>query len=153
MAIFMDRWKGCYPFLEPRVQALPPRSRACWRNSPGGFLELRSAPVYGEGPNMIKAGSFQGNSIRSMGVKDIRFTRNKANTVVYALVLGWPHDAFLIQSLGTASAAKPGKIAHVQLLGTEEKLHWKQSATALRVELPKYRPATDYAVALKVVWA
>ena len=117
------------------------------------IYSTRPWKVYGEGPNMIKAGSFQGNSIRSMGVKDIRFTRNKANTVVYALVLGWPHDAFLIHALGTASAAKPGKIAHVQLLGTEEKLQWKQSATALRVELPKYRPTTDYAVALKVVLA
>ncbi len=109
--------------------------------------------VYGEGPNVIKAGSFQGNSILSMGVKDIRFTRNKANTVVYALVLGWPSDAFIIQSLGTAAAAKPGKIHHVQMLGTDEKLQWKQSATGLRLELPKYRPTVDYAVALKVFLA
>ena len=117
------------------------------------IYSTRPWKVYGEGPNMIKAGSFQGNSIRSMGVKDIRFTRNKANTVVYALVLGWPQDAFMIQSLGTASAAKPGKVAKVQLLGTQEKLQWKQSATGLRVELPKYRPAVDYAVALKVLMA
>ncbi len=117
------------------------------------IYSTRPWKVYGEGPNMIKAGSFQGNSIRSMGVKDIRFTRNKANTVVYALVLGWPQDAFMIQSLGTASAAKPGKVAQVQLLGTQEKLQWKQSATGLRVELPKYRPAVDYAVALKVLMA
>ena len=87
------------------------------------------------------------------GVKVVRFTRNKANTVVYALVLGWPSDAFVIHSLGTAATSKPGKIHNVQLLGTDEKLKWKQSAAALRVELSKYRPTVDYALALEVFMA
>jgi len=37
------------------------------------------------------------------------------------------------------------------LLGTEEKLRWKQTADALRVEPPGgYQPPTDFAAALKV---
>jgi alpha-L-fucosidase len=107
--------------------------------------------VYGEGPDMVKSGSFQGNSISKLNAKDIRFTRNKANTEIYAIALGWPVGEFSIQSLGTASAAQPGKIAQVQLLGTSERLKWKQTAEGLRVELPKqYRPAVDFAAALKV---
>ncbi len=107
--------------------------------------------LYGEGPDMVKSGSFQGNSISKLNAKDIRFTRNKANTAIYAIALGWPVGEFAIQSLGTASAAQPGKIAHVQLLGADEKLKWKQTAEGLRVELPKqYRPAADFAAALKV---
>ena len=107
--------------------------------------------VYGEGPDMIKSGSFQGGSVSKLGVKDIRFTSNKAHTVVYAMTLGWPTDAFVVQSLGTGAATNPGKIEQIQLLGTEEKLHWKQTATGLRVELPKsYHPDTDYAAALKI---
>ncbi len=107
--------------------------------------------VFGEGPDMVKSGAFQGHSVSNLGPKDIRFTRNKANTVVYAIVLGWPADAFAVQSMGTAAAGNPGKIAHVQLLGTDEKLSWKQSASGLRVELPKqYHPSTDYAAALKI---
>jgi alpha-L-fucosidase len=108
--------------------------------------------VYGEGPDMVKSGSFQGNSISKLGPKDIRFTRNKANSVVYAIVLGWPAEAFVIQSLGTGADTHPGKIQHVQLLGTEEKPSWKQTAQGLRVELPRhYQPATDYAAALKIM--
>jgi alpha-L-fucosidase len=108
--------------------------------------------VYGEGPDMVKSGSFQGNSISKLGPKDIRFTRNKANSVVYALVLGWPAEAFVIQSLGTGADTHPGKIQHVQLLGTEEKPSWKQTTQGLRVELPRhYQPATDYAAALKIM--
>ena len=117
------------------------------------IYSTRPWKVFGEGPNMVKSGAFQGHSVSSLGPKDIRFTRNKANTVVYAIVLGWPADAFVVQSLGTGAATQPGKIAHVQLLGTEEKLNWKQSATGLRVELPKsYHPQTDYAAALKISW-
>ncbi|MGB6744801.1 MAG: alpha-L-fucosidase, partial [Terracidiphilus sp.] len=106
--------------------------------------------VFGEGPDMVKSGSFQGNSISKLGVKDIRFTRNKANTVIYAIALGVPAGEFVVQSLGAGNSAQPGRIEHVQLLGTDEKLKWKQAPDGLRVELPRsYKPATDFAVALK----
>jgi alpha-L-fucosidase len=115
------------------------------------IYETRPWKVYGEGPNVVKSGSFQGNSVSKLGPKDIRFTRNKANTVIYAIALGWPTDEFVVQSLGVASATRPGKIEHVQLVGTEEKVAWKQTADGLRVTLPtNYRPKVDYGAALKI---
>jgi hypothetical protein len=57
----------------------------------------------------------------------------------------------VIQSLGTGNATHPGKIEHVQLLGTDEKLKWKQTADGLSVELPhRYQPLSDIAAALKI---
>ena len=107
--------------------------------------------IYGEGPNMIKPGKFQGHSISALGEKDVRFTRSKAGDKVYAIVLGWPAGEMAIESLGTGNATQPGKIANVELLGTDERVRWKQGGDALRVELPKqYRPPTDYAAALRV---
>ncbi|HEX4032630.1 MAG TPA: alpha-L-fucosidase [Terracidiphilus sp.] len=118
------------------------------------IYETRPWKIYGEGPHAVKSGSFQGNSISALGSEDVRFTRNKANTVVYALVLGWPTKPVVVRALGTSAATNPGKIAHVELIGTEQKLKWKQSADSLRVELPdRYRPASDYAAALKVTLA
>jgi alpha-L-fucosidase len=115
------------------------------------IYETRPWKIYGEGPNMVKPGSFQGNSIRQLGPKDIRFTRNKANNVVYALVQGWPTEAIVVHSLGSSAATKPGKVTRVELLGTGERVSWKQHAEGLRVELPKhYRPKVDYAAALKM---
>jgi alpha-L-fucosidase len=115
------------------------------------IYETRPWKVYGEGPNSVKAGSFQGNSISKLGEKDIRFTRNKANNVVYAIVLGWPAEPIVVQSLGLSASTQPGKIARVELIGTGERLNWKQTGEGLRVELPRqYRPAVDYAAALKV---
>jgi alpha-L-fucosidase len=107
--------------------------------------------IYGEGPDTVKSGSFQGNSINKLGAKDIRFTRNKAGTVIYAIALGWPMGEFVVHSLGTAGTTQPGKIEHLQLLGTDERLKWKQTADGLRVELPlQYRPTTDFAAVLKM---
>jgi alpha-L-fucosidase len=115
------------------------------------IYETRPWKVYGEGPNRVKSGSFQGESISALGPNDIRFTRNKANTVVYAIALGWPETAVNIRSLGTSADTKPGKVAQVELLGTGENVSWQQRADALRVELPKeYRPKTNYAAALKI---
>ena len=110
--------------------------------------------VYGEGPNSVKAGSFQGESVSKLGEKDIRFTRNKANSVIYALLLGWPTEPFAVQSLGLSATTTPGRIGKLELLGTGQTVSWKQQADALRVELPKrYKPVTDYAAVLKVTLA
>jgi alpha-L-fucosidase len=110
--------------------------------------------VYGEGPNAIKAGSFQGNSVSALSEKDIRYTRSKDSKTVYAIALGWPAGEFVIASLGTASTTQPGKILRVELLGTGEKPRWRQAAEGLRVTLPPlYKPTVDYAAALKVTLA
>ena len=106
--------------------------------------------VFGEGPVAIKQGSFQGNSIKSVSAKDVRYTRNKAGTVVYAIGLGWPDGEMVLNSLGTAAATKPGRVEHVELLGSHARLTWKQTASSLQVKFPKYRPRTDYAAALKI---
>jgi len=112
------------------------------------IYETRPWKLYGEGPNQVKAGSFQGRSISKLGAQDIRFTRNKANTVIYAIALGWPTGELTIRSL---SNTMTGKIKHVQLLGTGERVKWKQTAAGLQVELPRnYQPAVDFAAALKV---
>jgi alpha-L-fucosidase len=106
--------------------------------------------IYGEGPHMIKAGSFQGKSSKELGSLDVRYTRNKAQTAVYAIVLGWPEQSVLLRSFGTAAAVHPGKVAHVELLGSPAKIHWHQNAQALRIKLPQGKPASDYSVVFKL---
>ena len=122
-------------------------------------MKVKGAPVsatrpwkiFGEGPNMIKAGSFQGNSISKLGAQDIRFTRNKTNTVINAIFLGWPQGEVIIKALGTSAATNPGKIENVQLLGTDERVRWTQRPDGLHVELPKhYHPAVNFAASLRV---
>ncbi len=123
-----------------------------WMQTNGeAIYETRPWKVYGEGPDTVDTGRFKGDSIRALGEKDIRFTSSKNGKVLYTTALGWPAGEFVVQSLGTSNATQPGKIERVQLLGTEEKPRWKQAADGLHVELPKqYKPAVDFAAALKV---
>ncbi len=130
-----------------------------WMRTNGDAIySTRPWKVFGEGPNMINkestiggGGNDSGVNVGALGAADIRFTRNKTNTLVYAITLGWPKVAFWVRSFGTAAETNPGKIEHVELLGTGEKLEWKQTPMGLRVELPKhYHPTTDYAAALRI---
>lgn len=118
------------------------------------IYETRPWKIYGEGPNAVKSGSFEGKSVKNLGVQDVRFTRNKANNAVYASLLGWPTVPFTINALGTAAKESPGRVVNVELVGTSLKLKWKQLANGLRIEPPpSYRPPVDYAAAFKVTLA
>lgn len=73
------------------------------------IFETRPWKIYGEGPNSVKAGSFQGARISKLGPQDIRFTRNKANTVIYAIALGWHSEPILVKALGTSVPTNPAE--------------------------------------------
>jgi alpha-L-fucosidase len=108
--------------------------------------------IFGEGPSQEQGGAFQGRkSISSLGAEDIRFTRNKANTVVYAIFLGWPEGESVIAALGRSSKTNPGRIENVALLGTDAKVKWRQTIESLRITLPAQpSPASVYGTALKI---
>ena len=124
----------------------------------GGWMAVNGEAIYatrpwkifGEGPHAVKAGNAKGRSVSVLGPADIRFTRNKANTVVYAIFLGMPEREFGVKAFGSSAATNPGKILHVQLQGSDERLAWRQTPSELRVEPPKQPPVSTSAVALKI---
>jgi alpha-L-fucosidase len=114
------------------------------------IFATRPWTVSGEGPASSIA-SQQIDKPTPLGALDIRFTRSKAGTRLYAIAMGWPRNELRVQSLGRSAATNPGKVSHVELLGTQQKLHWQQTAECLRIELPLYlRPAVDCAVAFRI---
>lgn len=120
------------------------------------IFETRPWKIYGEGPDSVKAGSFQGAGINKLGALDIRFTRNKANTVIYDIALGRHSEPILVNALGISVPTNPGRIAPVGLIGADERANWRQKPNGLRVELPKHSSPTvnyAYAAALKVTFA
>jgi alpha-L-fucosidase len=117
------------------------------------IYETRPWKVFGEGPHTIKAGSFQGHTIKQLDATDIRYTRNKANTVVYAIALGQPDTALLLRSFAGAGASPAVKVANVELLGSPEKIHWNQGDAGLRIEPVQQKLETDEAVAFKLTLA
>jgi alpha-L-fucosidase len=75
----------------------------------------RAWSVYGEGPTKMGGGSF--TTPRAGTNTDIRFTRDKANTVLYATVLGWPGSTLDIGTLA-AGRINLSTLTSVQLLGS-----------------------------------
>lgn len=112
------------------------------------IYETRPWTVFGEGPATVAGGSVQAKAMEP-GPEDIRFTRNKAGTVVYAILLGWPQKDVVVREFGTAAAHAPSKVERVELLGYSSRIPFRQTSAGLSVELPKHKLSDD-AIALKV---
>lgn len=90
--------------------------------------------VYGEGPTESASGSF-GDQKVPFNAKDIRFT-TKGDTL-YVIALGVPKENIVIKTI--SSKAANGKVASVELIGSNEKVSWHQEDSGLII-----RPAKNY---------
>ncbi|MBX6384856.1 MAG: alpha-L-fucosidase [Microbispora sp.] len=98
----------------------------------------RAWETYGEGPTQMGGGSF--TEPRAGTGADIRFTRSKDNTVLYATVLGWPGGTLHITTLG-ANRINLSNLASVQLLGPSAGQYTTlsghtQDGSALHIPMP-----------------
>ncbi|HEY4786037.1 MAG TPA: alpha-L-fucosidase [Bacteroidales bacterium] len=113
------------------------------------IFDTRPWKKFGEGPSVEEVNPLHGpgfNEGKSRFCnKDIRFTQ-KGN-VIYVTVLGVPSEDVSIKSLGEASGAS--KIKKIEVLGSKEKLQWKQYSDSLVIEKPKIIP-NDIAVVFKI---
>ena len=118
-----------------------------------GIYGSRPWKVYGEGPSTTQKqekGSFAGiKDVRKYQSNDIRFTIK--NKKVYAFILGVPTEDITIRKLGLSSAIAE-KIKSVELLGSKEKISWKQNKDALFITKPGNFP-TQSAVCFRVSFA
>lgn len=113
------------------------------------IFDTRPWTVFGEGPatdasNPVNGPGFNEGKIK-LSEKDIRF--NQKGNVLYATVLGVPVENINIKSL----AKKNGnaKVKKIEMLGSKEKLSWKQSAVSLVISKPKTIP-NEIAIVFKI---
>jgi alpha-L-fucosidase len=117
---------------------------AKWTAANGeGLYSTRPWKIYGEGPSTIKEnqkkGRFGGLSDNAAyQPTDIRFTA-KANNL-YAFCLAIPQSDIKVLSLGKNSKYADKGIASVSMLGSNEKLQWKQEEDALVITKPAKLP-------------
>ncbi len=124
---------------------------AKWTPANGeGIYGTRPWKIYGEGPSMKKQekGQFGGvKDVRPYESTDIRFT-TKGETL-YAFCMKNPTADISIASLGQNSKLNSKKVASVKILGSDEKLSWKQEGEALVIKKPAKLPEWQV-VTLKV---
>jgi alpha-L-fucosidase len=128
--------------LEPDVMNIL-NEIAAWIPVNGeGIYGTRPWKIYGEGPTTVKQqekGRFGGlKDVRPYESADIRFT-TKGETL-YAFCMGVPETDVKIISLGKNSKLSTKKIASVRLLGSSDKLSWKQEDDALVISKPSKLP-------------
>ena len=108
--------------------------------------------VFGEGPATggaaLTAQGFNEGKGRPFTSDDVRFTAK--GSALYAIVMGWPTGPLAIRSLGASAKLLDGPIAGIELLGSNEEVHWKRTDEALVVEPAKAMPASDLAFVYKI---
>jgi alpha-L-fucosidase len=118
------------------------------------IYETRPWKIFGEGPNMVSAGAFHGDTVASLGAKDVRFTRTKDNRAIYAIILGLPERELTIEALGLSSKTSPGRIAKVEVFGARQAPVWNQTENGLTIKAPEsISGIPEYGVALKAYLA
>ncbi|MBC7399175.1 MAG: alpha-L-fucosidase [Mucilaginibacter sp.] len=129
--------------LEPDVLKIV-EDIAVWMPTNGkGIYGTRPWKIYGEGPSTVKEnqkkGQFSGLAdTRSYQPTDIRFTTKGNN--LYAFCMEIPQGDIQIKSLGKNSTVNDKKIVSVSLLGSKQKLKWKQEDDALVITKPTNLP-------------
>jgi hypothetical protein len=111
------------------------------------IYSTRPWKVPGEGPVVLKAGSFSEGGETALTNRDFRFT-TKGN-VLYAAAMGWPDDGKLVvRTLGGSSAGIVGNATSVELLG-HGPVPFTQTDNGLEAHMPANKPC-DIAYVLKI---
>jgi alpha-L-fucosidase len=101
--------------------------------------------IFGEGPGSqsvpLRAQGFNEGKGTPVTADDVRFTTRGA--VLYAIELGVPQRELRIQSLGKAARRLDRPIESIALLGSDEKLQWKQADDALSISAPRSVPSPE----------
>jgi len=116
----------------------------------------RNWTVYGEGPTTMGGGSFSGPKAGTP--QDVRFTRSKDNTVLYATALGWPGNTLTITTLNS-NRINLGTLTSAQLLGTTAGTYTNlpnrsQDGGGLHISMPSSTPPyTALAYVIKLTFS
>jgi autotransporter-associated beta strand protein len=117
------------------------------------IYSTRAWVVGGEGPSVLGGPNFNGPVVGTSA--DIRFTRNKATNVLYAIFMAWPGNGAQ-EKITTLSSVNINlnTLTNVQLFGatagTYISLAYTQDASGLNVTMPSSQPYTATAYALKL---
>ena len=151
--------------LAPKADGSIPDKQKEILNDIGDWLKINGEAIYGsrpwkifgEGPTQVYFPTLTDNpqeharwEFEGLTSTDIRFTRNKENTVLYAIVLDWPEDREVsIKNLNSGVKISEGVITNISLLGSDKNLKWDRDREGLYVIFPEDKPC-NFAYVLKI---
>ena len=113
------------------------------------IFDTRPWKIFGEGPaadsaNPLDHAGFNEGKTKYTA-KDIRYSQK--DKILYTTLLGVPESNVCLKSLGNNAIST--KIKKIEVLGSKEKISWKQYSDSLIIEKPKIIP-NDIAVVFKI---
>jgi alpha-L-fucosidase len=147
--------------ISPRSDGTIPAEQKSILLGIGGWLKkfgeaiysTRAWLIYGEGPTCMGGGAFT-TPVKGTNA-DIRFTRNKQNNTLYAIVLGWPGSQLNIATLKSGNFNLI-KLKSVQLLGEKPGEYIDlpsrtQDGTGFKIKMPP-QPYSALAYVVKLTF-
>ena len=111
------------------------------------IFSTRTWEAFGEGHKNF-------NGISSGTAADIRFTRNKPNTILYVTTMGWPGDGAVLKIKTMAKSRIDLKsLQSATLLSTKDKLKFTQDGESLQITLPAKAPYPCSAYSIKLTFS
>jgi hypothetical protein len=128
-----------------------------WLNKFGeSIYNTRAWVIFGEGPTKMGGGEFTDPAVGTE--KDIRFTRSKDNTILYAIVLGWPgNNAQLNLTTLNSEYFNISTLTDISLLDTVPGKYislkdFKQDQEGLKITMPPSKPYNASAYPIKLIF-
>jgi alpha-L-fucosidase len=126
------------------------RGMGTWLDEFGeAIYDTRPWHVFGEGPTNVGEGR-GGHFIKEPVYtgEDVRYTRSRDGSVIYAIFLGWPESGAV--ELGAfGGLAADMEIEEVTVISNGAEVAWRLEGAGLRLELPP-EPAHDVANVVKI---
>ncbi len=105
------------------------------------IYDTRPWLVFGEGPSRLKKG---GHFVKALqySAADVRYTRSKDGSTIYATVLGTPESGqeMTLKSFGSDVIKGDLSVQSVSLLGSDETIDFSQTAAGLTITAPQSVP-------------
>lgn len=139
--------------LSPKADGTIPEPQKDVLQHIGRWLQLNGEAIYesrpwtvhaeGDETKLRRAGRHPKWDFSSCDASDVRFTRSKDGTRLYAILLGWPgtEAAVAIRSINATTCS--ARIARIQLLGDGSALRFSQNPGALEVFFPRLSSGTE----------